>query len=214
MHPGGWLRWPARVLGWLMGRYVRLVAATSRVRPAAAPDDQVVLAMWHEHNLAATVVAHRLRGHRRHVSFSTRTLRGEVMNAMLASLGHGAMPLPGEGERREATRVTLAMAGLGAQGASLVVSPDGPAGPYRVAKPGTLILARETGLPIQPWAVAVRPALRLTRRWDRQLVPLPFSRLTLVEGRRIEVPPRARLRPLLGELQAALDEASALADGR
>lgn len=191
-----------------MAAYVRLVVATCRIRPASASDDQVVLAFWHEYNLVATVVALRLRGHRRHVSFSTQTFRGEVMNAMLASLGHGSVPLPAEQARGEAARLTLQMARLAASGSSLVVSPDGPLGPYRVAKPGTLMLARETGLPVQPWAVAVRPQLRLTRRWDRQLVPLPFSRLTLVEGRRIEVAPRARLRPLLGELQAALDEVS------
>ena len=33
---------------------------------------------------------------------------------------------------------------------SLVVSPDGPLGPYRRAKPGALIVARESGLPLQP----------------------------------------------------------------
>ena len=43
----------------------------------------------------------------------------------------------------------------------MVVTPDGPFGPYRVAKPGALIVARASGLRVQPWAVHVRPALRI-----------------------------------------------------
>ena len=45
-------------------------------------------------------------------------------------------------------------------------------------------MARESGIPIQPWAVAIRPALRLNGRWDKHLVPLPFCRMRVDEGRR------------------------------
>ena len=94
------------------------------------------------------------------------------------------------------------------------MSPDGPFGPYRRAKPGALIVAREAGLPIQPWAVAVRPPLRLRNRWDRHLLPLPFCRLRVEEAPPIRVGARQRLRPLLAELQAALDAVAARADER
>ena len=74
------------------------------------------------------------------------------------------------------------MAALGRSGHLLVVSCDGPFGPYRVAKPGVLIVARESGLPIQPWAVASRPPFRLNGRWDRMIVALPFGRLRVFEA--------------------------------
>jgi lysophospholipid acyltransferase (LPLAT)-like uncharacterized protein len=134
------------------------------------------------------------------------------MNAMLAALGAGSVPLPGEGERAEAARLSRELALLGREGASPVVSPDGPVGPYRQAKPGALIVAREAGLPLQPWAVAARPAIRLARRWDRHVVPLPFCRLRVVEAAAMRVEDRQRLRPLLKSLQAALDAVSARAD--
>jgi lysophospholipid acyltransferase (LPLAT)-like uncharacterized protein len=95
-----------------------------------------------------------------------------------------------------------------------VVSCDGPLGPYRVAKPGVLIVAREAGLPIQPWAVAIRPALRLNGRWDRHLVPLPFCRMRVDEGAQIRVATREALKPRVRELQAALDGVQDLADRR
>lgn len=202
----------ARLFGRLMGLYVRLVAATCRVEGRPPTREQVILAFWHEHNLVAATAAHRLRREQHHVSFSTQTTRGLVMDAMLATLDAGSVPLPAEGDRAGAARLTLDMARIGREGASVVISPDGPFGPYRRAKPGALIVARESGIPIQPWAVAARPSLRLTGRWDRHVVPLPFCRLRVEEAAPITVGPRERLRPLLERLQAALDEVTARAD--
>lgn len=197
-----------------MAWYVRLVGATCRVRGSSVSQEQVVLAFWHEFNLAAAIAAWRLRGHQHHVSFSTRTFRGEVMSTMLAALGSGSVPLPAEGERSEAARLSLELARLGREGSSPVVSPDGPFGPYRRAKPGALIVAREAGVPLQPWAVAVRPPWRLRSRWDRHLVPLPFCVLRVEEAAPIRVGERVPLRPLLAQLQSALDEVAARADRR
>lgn len=195
-----------------MALYVRLVAATCRVQGRPVTQDQVVLAFWHEYNLAAAIAAWRLRRRPYHVSFSTQTFRGEVMNAMLAALDTGFVALPAEGERSEAARLSLELARIGREGASPVVSPDGPFGPYRRAKPGALIVAREAGIPIQPWAVAVRPAVRLNGRWDRHVVPLPFCRLRVFEAASIAVGAREPLRPLLTTLQEELDAVSARAD--
>lgn len=202
----------ARLIGRAMALYVRLVAATCRPGGTAVTQDAEILAFWHEYNLVAATAAHRLRRHQHHVSFSTQTFRGQVMNAMLAGLDAGSVPLPAEAERQEAARLSREMARIGRSGSSLVVSPDGPFGPYRRAKPGALIVARESGLPIRPWAVSARPAIRLRGRWDRHIVPLPFSRLRVVEGAPLMVPPRESLRPLLSRLQQALDEVTARAD--
>jgi lysophospholipid acyltransferase (LPLAT)-like uncharacterized protein len=205
------MRLVAHIVGAVMALYVRLVARTARVGGTVS-QDQCVLAFWHEYNLAAAIAARRMRKHVRHVSFSTATFRGEVMTAMLDALDTGSVPLPAENERAESARLTREMARLGREGASLAVSPDGPVGPYRRAKPGALIVARESGLPLQPWAIRARPALRLKGRWDRHLLPLPFCRLEVVEALPIVVGSRTPLRPLLGGLQHALDEVAVRAD--
>jgi lysophospholipid acyltransferase (LPLAT)-like uncharacterized protein len=203
----------AKLIGLGMAAYVRLVAATCRVVGDPPTQDQVVLAFWHEYNLVAAVAAWHLRASHRHVSFSTQTFRGEVMNTMLEALGTGSVPLPPEGQSSEATRLSRELARLGREGASLAVSPDGPEGPYRRAKPGALIVAREAGLPLQAWAVAARPSFRMARRWDRHVVPLPFCTLRVEEAPAMTVGPRERLRPLLERLQESLDAAARLADG-
>ena len=207
-------RWLARLLGRALSLYVRLVAATCRPAGAGVTDEAVVLAFWHEYNLVAATAAHRLRRQRHHVSFSTRTFRGEVMTTMLAALDSGSVPLPAPGERAESARLSREMARIGREGSSPVVSPDGPVGPYRRAKPGALIVARESGLPLQPWAVVANPSIRMTRRWDRHIVPLPFCRLWVEQGDQIVIPAKEPLRPALAALQAALDDVASRADAR
>lgn len=206
--------WLARLIGRAMALYLRLVAATMRTSGPPVFQGQVIFAIWHESNLVAATAAWRLRSTKRFISFSTRGFRGIVMNTMLESMGSGVVALPEEGNRAEAARLALEMARIGREGLSLEVSCDGPLGPYRVAKPGVLIVARESGIPIQPWAVSIRPSWRLTGRWDRYLVPLPFCRMRVEEGPQIRIGPREPVKPRLAELQATLEQVQQQADRR
>jgi lysophospholipid acyltransferase (LPLAT)-like uncharacterized protein len=208
--------WLGRLFGTLLAWYIGLVTRTARTVGPGVNQEQVILAIWHEDNLLAALAALKLRDDAAIVSFSTRGFRGIVMNTFLGRLGGAAVTLPEEGRqtRAEAASVSRQMARIGREGRSLVVSCDGPFGPYRVAKPGILIVAREAQLPIQPWAVSVRPAVRLRRRWDRQVVPLPFCRVHVEEGSVIRIGPREPIKPRLAELQAELDRLAQLADRR
>jgi lysophospholipid acyltransferase (LPLAT)-like uncharacterized protein len=57
----------------------------------------------------------------------------------------------------------------------------------RVAGLGIIMLARETGRPIVPFAMATSRYIRL-RNWDRTTINLPFGRGALVGGDIITVP--------------------------
>lgn len=193
------------------------MARTARIGPVTR--DPAVLAFWHEYNLALYVVAAAGRGDLPHASFTTDTPRGTVIATIFERLARypgqvQILRLPAEQDREAARALARRLGDLGRDGFSLVVTPDGPWGPYRIAKPGVLIVARQSGLPVLPVAVRARPALRLTRRWDRQLLPLPFSRLTMVVGDPVAVPADRRLRPLVAVVQAALDQVTASAEGR
>ncbi|HEX6473877.1 MAG TPA: hypothetical protein VF114_02160, partial [Candidatus Limnocylindria bacterium] len=205
--------WLARFFGRCLAGYVWLVARTARFSGGPINQDTVIYAIWHETNLVGAIAAYRLVKNRRAVSFSTRGFRGIVMNTMLRSFGAKVVTLPDEGRstRTEAAAMAREMAALGRSGHLLVVSCDGPFGPYRVAKPGVLIVARESGLPIQPWAVASRPPLRLNNRWDRMIVALPFGRMRVFEGPPLVLGQRDRIKPFLTELQARLDVVQARA---
>jgi lysophospholipid acyltransferase (LPLAT)-like uncharacterized protein len=198
--------WLARLFGAAMALYLRLVARTCRVI-GPATRDQVILAFWHECNMAAFVTARKLRGDVPHASFSTQGFRGTVVTTMLERSGTPMriFELPPEGDRIAGRAFAVRLARLAEQGFSLIVTPDGPFGPAHVAKPGAVIVARESGLPLLPWSLTARPSIRLTGRWDRQYVPLPFCRIRLRAGDRIRVGPREPIKPRVGELQAVLD---------
>lgn len=58
---------------------------------------------------------------------------------------------------------------------------DGPRGPRRIAKPGSLWLAERLGIPLVPVAIEARRAFRLGS-WDRTMIPWPFSRVEIRLG--------------------------------
>jgi lysophospholipid acyltransferase (LPLAT)-like uncharacterized protein len=208
------LAWLARLLGTALALYLRLVVRTCRVS-GPATRDQVVLTAWHEFNMLTFIVARKRRGDLPHASFSTSGFRGVVITSMLKHSGTRVevFTLPPPQDRAAGRALALRMARTAESGASLIVTPDGPFGPYRIAKPGALILARASGLPVQPWAMSLRPAIRLRGRWDRQLLPIPFCRIAMVEGKRMAVPPREPVRGLVADVEAELNRISAQRTG-
>lgn len=72
---------------------------------------------------------------------------------------------------------------------------DGSRGPYHHLQKGVIFLARESGAPILPVAVASDRKLVLNT-WDRFEVILPFSRVALVFGEPFIVPPDCHARAL------------------
>jgi lysophospholipid acyltransferase (LPLAT)-like uncharacterized protein len=75
------------------------------------------------------------------------------------------------------------------EGREIAVTPDGPRGPARVFKPGTLVAAQLTGLPIIPIGVGVSSAWRFNS-WDRATVPRPLSRVRIHYGAPVDIPRR------------------------
>lgn len=64
---------------------------------------------------------------------------------------------------------------------------DGSRGPYHRVQKGLILLAKESGAPVLPMAVASNRRIILNT-WDRFEVILPFSRIALVIGDPLNVP--------------------------
>ncbi|MBS0233140.1 MAG: DUF374 domain-containing protein [Proteobacteria bacterium] len=97
-----------------------------------------------------------------------------------------------------------------ADGASLVMTADVPPGPAREAGPGIIAIARLSGRPIIPVALATNRFASFDT-WSRLTVNLPYSRLAAVVGDPITVPGTASAEILESkrfELEAALNVAT------
>ncbi len=80
----------------------------------------------------------------------------------------------------------------------------------RVAGLGIIMLARESGRPIMPFAMVTSRFVRLNN-WDRTTINLPFGRGVLVGIKEIHVPPdadAATMERLRLEVEETLNEAT------
>jgi lysophospholipid acyltransferase (LPLAT)-like uncharacterized protein len=64
---------------------------------------------------------------------------------------------------------------------------DGPRGPARVVQPGAVWLASATGNPLLPFHLEASSHWT-TRSWDRTQIPKPFSTVSLVIAKPMELP--------------------------
>lgn len=71
-------------------------------------------------------------------------------------------------------------------GKSGAITPDGPTGPAKIAKPGIVDIASATGLPIIPLCVKASRYWQFNS-WDNTQLPKPFSRLDVYYGAPIMV---------------------------
>jgi len=127
----------------------------------------VILVFWHEQLLP---LAHQIRG-RGTVALVSGHSDGEYIARVIERMGF-------ETVRGSSTRGGIrGLKGLirGAhEGHDLALTPDGPSGPARSFKPGALLVAQLTGLPIVPLAAGASAAWRFGS-WDGFMVPRPFT---------------------------------------
>jgi hypothetical protein len=219
-------RWAQKTIGVMAAEYLRLVYKTSRLvtEPAdiyerVIPDLPVILAMWHGQHFMAPFIK---RPHLPAKTLISRHRDGE-MNAIAAEW-LGIETIRGSGDhgngfhRKGGVGAYREMLDALAEGYSVALTADVPK-IARVAGPGIVRLARDSGRPIYPVAIASSRRFEFDN-WDRSVMNLPFSRMAGVVGTPIRVAATrdeaaleaARL-DVEASLNAATARAYAIADG-
>lgn len=189
--------WVQKTVGVLAAEYLRLVHLTSSLKTEpqdiyerAGPDLPIILAMWHGQHFMAPFI--KKEGYRAKTLISRH--RDGEMNAIAAEW-LGVETIRGSGDHgREFHR----KGGVGAyrqmlqalqEGYNVALTADVPK-ISRVAGPGIVRLARDSGRPIYPVAIASSRRIELDN-WDRSVINLPFSRMAGVVGDPVRVAPDA-----------------------
>lgn len=71
------------------------------------------------------------------------------------------------------------------------ITPDGPRGPRRQMKDGIVYLASRTDRPVVPNTVIGTNCWHIPGGWSDMLLPKPFSRILLIAGTPIPIPPES-----------------------
>jgi len=187
-------RWAKVTIGVVAAEYLRFVGLTTRftLEPAdiyarGERDMPIILAFWHGQHLLAPVA--RKIEHKVNMLVS-RHRDGEVNAVAAQRLGVGT--IRGSGNHgggfvhKAGVAAFQAMLDSLAAGHSIALSADVPK-VARVAGLGIVKLARASGRPIYPSAIATSRRIVLDN-WDRTTINLPFGRGAGVAAEPLSVP--------------------------
>ena len=210
--------WFQRAVGFLAAEYLRLVWKTNRfimdpphVYDMVEPRLPAIFVFWHGQHFMTPFIKTK-ESYRAKVLIS-RHRDGEYNAIAAERLGIGT--IRGSGDHGSAFQ---RKGGVGAfremvraleENYNVALTADVPKR-SRVAGLGVIMLARESGRPIMPFAMATSRFIRLNN-WDRTTINLPFGRGALVGIEEINVPPdadTATMEELRLKLEAYLNEAT------
>jgi len=209
-------------LAGLLGRYLALALGSTRWTLHGAEHmlpyltgQAAIFAFWHERlplMLALWQQGRRLGCTKRGNVLVSRHVDGRFIGDVLrrfdVDLVYGSTHR--YGRDRGGTAGSMQLLHRLAEGDLVVITPDGPRGPRRVAAAGVARLAALSGAPVVPCAAQTSRRWVLGT-WDRMVLPLPWARGALVCGPAIAVPPDGA-EAALPAITAALNEAAAQAD--
>jgi lysophospholipid acyltransferase (LPLAT)-like uncharacterized protein len=139
---------------------------------------------------------------------SSQSERGSVIAEICRNFGYQSAQIPDQ-PRHESFRLMEKALSRAQVGGTAV---DGPLGPRHRVKSGMIRIVSELGFYLLPISVDSSRKIVFKKRWDRMEFPLPFTRVCLVMGEPIKVPPKVRPRQMrdladnLAETIAKLDK--------
>lgn len=202
---GGWLL--AYLARWILTALFHLnrvvVVGEESLAKARADGQPVFVGFWHGRLLYA---AWYLR------PYGTTTLvsqsrDGEIIARILR--GWGLSTIRGSSRRGSETALRRMMRAMEQPQALLAITMDGPIGPARVAKAGSLALAAKKKAVLIPMSGSASRSWTFTKSWDQFQLPKPFGRIVIQFGPPIHIEPgmdEDALARLMGERVTALEQ--------
>jgi lysophospholipid acyltransferase (LPLAT)-like uncharacterized protein len=209
-----WQRFLLWLITWTGYLVIRAIGSTLRFSisweegsPGSLEARPFVYSFWHSCMLPAMYLWRNLQIR----VMSSDSFDGEYTGRIMMKFGF--VKVRGSSSKF-AVRALLGMRRELEQGWIAAFTIDGPRGPRHVVKPGPVLLARATGVPMVVFHIALTEAWVL-HTWDRLMIPKPFSRALMRVSRQITVPADAddeQREKSLAELQASLDRVREFAE--
>ena len=141
----------------------------------------LIYIFWHRHIL---FVIHQFKntGARPLISLSSD---GELVAAVAEEFG--MKPIRGSSSKGGARAFLNMVRSVQKENAQVLITADGPKGPARLIKDGTVQLALKTRAYVIPISWSGSRVKILEKSWDRFLIPLPFGRIHFAYGQPLQI---------------------------
>jgi lysophospholipid acyltransferase (LPLAT)-like uncharacterized protein len=164
--------------------FEHLESAFSRGRP-------VIITGWHGITMMLVPFAIKYQDSSSIVVLMPDDWRGASLKVFTERLGAIPYPMNLYGDSTLGTgRRLVKLVREVVAGKHIYLTPDGPDGPSFVIKPGLTFIAKKANAVILPFGGYARHAY-VVPRWDRYVIPYPFSRVSLCIGEPTTIPPEA-----------------------
>lgn len=173
--------WIMRILSWTIRFQVEDRCGFTRKGEISHP---LIWCIWHNRMLALAMARVRVYPWRQGVVLTSASHDGAALAAAVKVIGVGSVR--GSTSRRGTAALKEMMRCVN-DGLDVGVTPDGPRGPRYELNGGLLKLAQITRTPLMCFHARFGLALRL-KTWDRFVIPLPFSKVTVVFDELLDVP--------------------------
>lgn len=207
--------WFQHAAGFVAAELLRFVWLTNRfsydppdLYERLEPNMPLITAFWHGQHF---MMPFGVRRHHRFKVLISRHRDGEINAIAAERFGIGLVRGSGDHgssfHRKGGVGAFKQMLRALQDGCSMALTADVPK-VSRVAGLGIIMLARESGRPIVPVAIATSRFKRLNN-WDRSVIHLPFGRGVIAAGPALRVPADAdddTMEVLRVQLEAALNE--------
>jgi lysophospholipid acyltransferase (LPLAT)-like uncharacterized protein len=171
----------------LVWRWSRIGQVIGAEHVAAALDraPSFIPVYWHQHQVSCVKYLLEQRAAGLKLGFLiSPSVDGELAAMIVRNMGGEV--IRGSSSHTGARALRDYYQALAHEGVSPAITPDGPRGPPWKFKPGAVLLAQLSGRPMIPLSYAASSAWKI--KWDRFVIPKPFSRIVVAVGEPVYVP--------------------------
>ena len=170
----------ANILQWSFTRYLSLIDRTVKIvwQEDNRYGDSQIFGFWHEDSFFMNLVLERLSNKTTPVDvIVTADTRGNYIENMIRRCGGNALRVPDGYQAFAALRKIVQDSYEKTH--SIAVALDGPLGPRHEPKKLAFYLSEHAEEDFVGISLTYSSCLRLTRRWDKYVIPLPFTTVTV-----------------------------------
>jgi hypothetical protein len=159
----------------LLPVFATLLARTLRVRwlGESIPERSVVM-FWHGKMFAGWYSMRK----RNPIALVSKSKDGAYLASVLSAWGYQLSRGSSKKDGMEALQQAMERIRMNDSN-TLVITPDGPRGPYHQFKRGAFIASRALNLPLYMLSIQYKSSTKFLKSWDRFELPKPFSQVAI-----------------------------------